>query len=107
MRTRALNEWMSHSNLGLEMVYYDEWRDRLLKIGEEMGIGDIRMLTDVLGPRALGDDDSTAVHPRFDCQQTQSALLNSGIRCPVPDARLFDVYIEFMRRLKLTPAPGF
>ena len=105
MRTKALVEWMRQSDLGLEMVPYETWRNRLLRMGEELGIGDVRMLTDVLGTRALGDDDSTSVHPRFDCQQAQAALLNSGIRCPVPDARLFDAYIEFMRRLKLISAP--
>lgn len=53
MRTSELNEWMGESDLGLEMVSYDEWRDRLLKMGKRTGIGDVRMLTDVLGPRAL------------------------------------------------------
>ncbi len=50
------------------MVSYDTWRDRLLRMGEQMGIGDIRMLTDVLGPRAFGDDDSQAVHPQLPSQ---------------------------------------
>jgi thioester reductase-like protein len=105
MRTSALNEWMQQSNLELEMVSYDEWRDRLLKMGNELGIGDIRMLTDVLGPRALGDDDSHAVHPRFDSQRAQEALLASSVSCPVPDTRLFDAYLGFMRRMKLIPSP--
>ena len=105
MRTKTLVEWMRQSNLGLEMVSYDEWRDRLLRMGEEMGIGDIRMLTDVLGPRALGDDNSHAVHPRFDSQRAQAALLDSTVSCPVPDMRLFDAYLGFMRRMKLVPSP--
>jgi hypothetical protein len=105
MRTSALIEWMQQSNLGLEMVTYDEWRDRLLKMGTELGIGDIRMLTDVLGPRALGDDDSNAVHPRFDCQRAQEALLDSTVSCPAPDTRLFDAYLSFMRRMNLVPSP--
>lgn len=104
MRTSALNEWMRQSNLGLEMVPYDEWRDRLLKMGNELGIGDIRMLTDVLGPRALGEDDSRAVHPRFDSRRAQEALLDSPVNCPVPDTRLFDAYLGFMRRRNLVPA---
>ena len=93
IRTRALNEWMRLANLELEMVSYDEWRDRLLKMGNDMGIGDIRMLTDVLGPRALGDDDSHAVHPRFDSNRTQSSLVASAIRCPLPSTSLFDTYL--------------
>ncbi len=101
MRTKALNEWMRQSNLGLEMVSYDEWRDRLLRLGNEMGIGDIRMLTDVLAPRALGNDDSHAVHPRFDSRHAQNALLDSTVSCPVPDTRLFDAYLGFMRRMNL------
>jgi thioester reductase-like protein len=101
MRTKALYEWMRQSSLGLEMVSYDEWRNRLLKMGNEMGIGDIRMLTDVLGPRALGDDKSHAVHPRFDSSQTQSILVNSAIRCPAPSPSLFDAYLGFMRRMGL------
>jgi thioester reductase-like protein len=101
MRTKALYEWMRQSNLGLEMVSYDEWRNRLLKMGNEMGIGDIRMLTDVLGPRALGDDKSHAVHPRFDSRQTQSILMNSAIRCPAPGPSLYDAYLGFMRRMGL------
>ena len=105
MRTRALNEWMRLANLELEMVPYDEWRDRLLKMGNDMGIGDIRMLTDVLGPRALGDDDSHAVHPRFDSNRTQSSLIASAIRCPVPSTRLFDTYLQFMRRTGLVETP--
>jgi thioester reductase-like protein len=101
MRTQALNEWMRLANLELEMVSYDVWRDRLLKMGNDMGIGDIRMLTDVLGPRALGDDDSRAVHPRFDSNRTQSSLVDSAISCPVPSTSLFDTYLEFMRRTGL------
>ena len=98
MRTMALNEWMQQTKLELEMVSYDEWRDRLLKMGSDMGIGDIRMLTDVLGPRALGDDDSHAVHPRFDSSLTQTSLMNSAISCPTPSTDLFDTYLGYMRR---------
>ena len=104
MRTSELNEWMQQSDLGLEMVSYDEWRDRLLQMGKEMGIGDVRMLTDVLGPRALADDDSHAVHPRFDSQRAQDALLDSTVSCPVPNTQLFDAYLSFMRRMKLVPS---
>lgn len=98
MRTMALNEWMQQTKLNVEMVSYDEWRDRLLKLGTDMGIGDIRMVTDVLGPRALGDDDSHAVHPRFDSRLTQTSLMNSAIRCPAPSTSLFDAYLGYMRR---------
>ena len=63
------------------------------------------MLTDVLSLRALGDDDSHAVHPRFDSQRAQEALLNSTVSCPVPDTRLFDAYLGYMRRMKLVPSP--
>jgi thioester reductase-like protein len=104
MRTAELNEWMRDSDLGLEMVSYDEWRDRLLKMGKEMGIGDVRMLTDVLGPRALAEDDSHAVHPRFDSRRAQEALLDSAVSCPVPNTRLFDAYLGFMRRMNLVPS---
>jgi len=104
MRTKELVEWLSQSGLGLEMVPYEIWRDRLIRMGEELGLGDMRMLTDVMGTRAMGDDDTHAVHPRFDCRLAQESLLDSTVSCPVPDPRLFEAYLSFIRRMQLFPA---
>lgn len=105
MRTGELMDWLSQSNPGLEFLPYEDWRARLLRFGEEMGIGNLRMLTDVMGTRAMGADDTPAVHPRFDSQQTQAALRDSNFTCPPPQTGLFDAYLNFMRRMQLfTPA---
>ena len=81
MRTKDLVEWLQQSGLGLDFVPYETWRDRLLRMCEEMGIGEMRMLTDIMGTRAMGDDDTHAVHPHFDSQRTQAALLDSTADC--------------------------
>jgi thioester reductase-like protein len=104
MRTKELVDWLQQSGLGLDMVPYEIWRDRLLRMGEELGLGDLRMLTDVMGTRAMGDDETHAVHPRFDCQRTQEGLLDSTVSCPLPNTRLFDAYLGFMRRMQLVAA---
>jgi thioester reductase-like protein len=103
MRTKDLIEWLLQSGVGIEMVPYETWRERLLRMGEELGLGDMRMLTDVMGARAMGEDDAHAVHPRFDCQLAQEGLLDSTVSCPVPDTRLLDAYLGFIRRMQLIP----
>ena len=101
MQTRALNDWMQRSGLGVEFVPYGVWRDRLLDWGQKMGSDDLRILTDILGPRALAEDEATAVHPQYDTSQTQAALAGTAIQCPRPDTRLFDTYLNYLRRMKL------
>ncbi len=66
-----------------------------------MGSDDLRILTDILGPRALAEDEATAVHPQYDTSQTQAALAGTTITCPQPDTRLFDTYLNYLRRMKL------
>ncbi len=104
MQTRELTEWMLQSGLGVEIVPYHHWRDRLLEWGQQMGSDDMRILTDILGPRAFAEDDAQAVHPRYDTQRTQAGLVNSNITCPQPDTRLFEVYLSYLRRMKLIEA---
>ena len=105
MQTRELTEWMQQSGLGVDIVPYDNWRDRLLAWGQQMGTDDMRILTDILGPRAFAEDNAQAVHPQFDTQRTQSGLKNSLITCPPPDTRLFDTYLSFLRRMNLIGMP--
>ena len=104
MLTRELIEWMQQSHLGIEALPYEEWRERLLALGEKMGTNDMQLLTDVLGTRAFAEDDATAVHPRFDTSQTLALLAGSNITCPRADARLFDVYLSYLRRSAMVPA---
>ena len=106
LQTRDLTEWMQQSGLGVEVVPYDNWRDRLLEWGQQMGSDDMRILTDILGPRAFAQDDAQAVHPRFDTSQTRVLLEESGITCPPANTRLFDVYLSYLRRMKLITTPG-
>ena len=105
MQTRELTKWMQQSGLGVDIVPYDIWRDRLLVWGQQVGTDDMRILTDILGPRAFAEDDAQAVHPRFDTQRTQSGLRNSQITCPPPDTRLFDTYLSYLRRKNLISTP--
>ena len=91
MQTRELTEWMEQSGLGVDVVPYHIWLDRLLEWGQQMGSDDMRILTDILGPRAFAEDDAQAVHPRYDTQRTQAGLKSSNITCPSPDTRLFNV----------------
>ncbi|MEZ6033489.1 MAG: thioester reductase domain-containing protein [Planctomycetaceae bacterium] len=105
MSTSKLMDWLSQSYPGLEFLPYEEWRARLLRFGEESGIDNLRMLTDVMGTRAMGADDTPAVHPRFDSRRTQAVLRDSNITCPSPQTELFDAYLSYLRRMEfLTPA---
>lgn len=101
MQTRALNNWMQHSGLGVELVPYSVWRDRLLTWGQTMGSDDLRILTDILAPRALAEDEATAVHPQYDTSRTESRLAGTSIECPRPDTQLFNTYLSYLRRMKL------
>lgn len=92
---------MQKSELPIRAVPYDEWRIRLLELGQQMGSDDMRILTDVLGTRAFASDNATAVHPRFDSSMTQSLLADSKIACPPASSQLFDVYLSYLRRMKL------
>ena len=104
MQTRELTEWMRQSGLGVEVVPYGNWRDRLLAWGQQMGSDDMRILTDILGPRAFAEDDAQAVHPRYDTAKTRTGLAGSTIHCPRPDTKLFDTYLTYLRRMKLVEA---
>ena len=105
MQTRELTEWMQQSGLGVDIVPYDDWRDRLLAWGQQRGTDDMRILTDILGPRAFAEDNAQAVHPQFDTQRTQAGLRNSKIFCAPPDTHLFDTYLSFLRRMNLIGTP--
>ena len=104
MQTRELTEWMQQSGLGVDIVPYGIWRDRLLVWGQQMGTDDMRILTDILGPRAFAEDNAQAIHPRYDTAKTRTGLAGSTIRCPRPDTRLFDTYLTYLRRMKLIEA---
>jgi thioester reductase-like protein len=101
MQTRFLNEWMQASGLGVEFVPFGVWRDRLLEWGQQTGTEGLRVLTDILGPRAFAEDEAKAVHPQYDTKRTQAGLAGSTIQCPRPDTRLFDTYLSYLRRMKL------
>ncbi|MCA9008272.1 MAG: thioester reductase domain-containing protein [Planctomycetaceae bacterium] len=105
MSTSKLMDWLSQSYPGLEFLPYEDWRARLLRFGEESGIDNLRMLTDVMGTRAMGADDTPAVHPRFDSRRTQAVLRDANVTCPSPQTELFDAYLSYLRRMEfLTPA---
>ncbi len=69
--------------------------------GADDGLDDLRILTDILAPRALAEDEATAVHPQYDTSRTQSRLAGTSIECPRPDTQLFNTYLNYLRRMKL------
>ena len=98
LQTKVLTDWMEHLGVGVEVIPYEEWRDRMMVLAEELQTQEIRLLGDILGPRVLAEDDARAVHPRFDCQRTLNALANTDIRCAPADERLLTTYFEYIQQ---------
>lgn len=105
LKTRVLTEWMERSDLEVELVSYDTWRDRLFDLADRMQIqtDELHLLADILVPRLLAEDDARAVHPRFDCRRTLNALANTDIRCPPVDERLLTIGLEYLQRTGVAP----
>jgi thioester reductase-like protein len=105
LKTQVLTEWMERSELDVQLVPYETWRERLFDLADQTQIqtDKLRLLADVLVPRLLADDDARAVHPRFDCRHTLDALANTGVLCPPVDARLLSTGLEYLKRTGVGP----
>jgi len=102
LKTLEFAQWMQENQVGLDVVSYVEWRDRLVAFAAQVDDGGtIRPLIDILAPRVLdGDrDDATAVHPVFDAANTAAKLQGSAIECPPADMPLLSTYFEFLLKM--------
>ena len=105
LNMRVLIEWMESTDLNVEVIPYEMWRDRLFRLAgqTQAQTEELKLLADILVPRVLADDDAHAVHPRFDCRRTTNALANTDIRCSTADSRLFSTCLEYLLRAESAP----
>jgi len=101
VRTGYLSDWLDRNEIDIESLSYDEWRNRLLAIADEVGDSSIRPLADIMAPRVLdsGQGDVVAVHPEFDNRRAREVLEPCGISCPPGDEELISTYLRYFQQV--------
>jgi len=100
LKMRVLMNWVQALQLDVDFVPDEMWRNLLLDSAEQVPVraDEIRVLADIIVPRALADKDAHALHPVFDCSRATTTLATSGIRCAPADETLLQTCLEYLQR---------
>ena len=103
LKTQVLMNWVRALKLDVDFVSDDLWRNILLGFADQVPLraDEIRVLADILVPRALANNSAQALHPKFDCGRTMATLAASGIQCPPADERMLQTCLDYLQRVEV------
>lgn len=96
----------------VELIPYDKWRSQLVN-HPDSSANALYPLISTFGEGNVNHSNSNsnaqASLPiqKYDCQNTITGLANRAITCPPVDAKLFGIYISYLRKTGILNPPSF
>ncbi len=99
LELETLYRWMQASDLPVERVSFDQWRDEFLKLSEVAPTDMLGLLSQFLTTTGTDDPIPVAFQMRFDSRNTAAGLAGTGVQCPAVSDSLLERYLGFLRKV--------
>jgi thioester reductase-like protein len=98
---RELVAWAREQGYPLQLLPYEEWRDRLLGLAQQFGGDEWGAFLPLLQETESGQ----IYMPAIDASNTLAGLAHTGVRCAPLGPELMGRYLSYFARVGLLPAP--
>ncbi|MGQ0592974.1 MAG: non-ribosomal peptide synthetase family protein [Gammaproteobacteria bacterium] len=94
----ALLDWIKSFGYSVGQQSYLEWREKVMEVAEQSSHHPLYPLLPMFRANTPRGDSPSDLRERYNCSRTLEALMDSGIRCPVPDRALLEAYLSYLQR---------
>jgi amino acid adenylation domain-containing protein/thioester reductase-like protein len=101
LRLSEMAQYIRAFGYPIELVSYDEWRSQLVDRADSSDNALYPLISTFTESIKINtDSDRSTAFPKqqYDCSNTNNGLANSAIACPPVDAKLFEIYLSYLKQ---------